>query len=199
MKLFFFIRSATVNLNSYQIKDIPGSTGRLDVISRCILSALLNGDKFMEDTQIWIFFDNYGTFVFDSESLNIKTFPRSEILLSDYIVNLIRNKSDNIYDQNNPLDLVKYSMINILDAIKQKIKEGLNIYVLNEDGDDFFKYRDEILSMKKAVFIIGSQSGEFINSKKLRELNLPYISLGNQAYLASSVIRLIRLNLKLEI
>jgi len=188
-----------VNIDNYRIKDIPGSSGRLDVISRCILSALLNGDKFLEDTQIWIFFDNYGTFIFNSELLNFETFPRSEILLSDYFVNLIRNKSGNIYDQNNPLVLVKYSEMDIFDAIRHKKKQGFKIYVLKESGDDFYEHRNEILLNNMAVFIIGSQSGEFINSKILRKLDLPNLSLGNQFYLASSVIRLIKMNLKLEI
>ncbi|TFF63532.1 MAG: tRNA (pseudouridine(54)-N(1))-methyltransferase TrmY, partial [Promethearchaeota archaeon] len=40
-KLIFFIKSESVNLKNYTIKDIPGSSGRLDVISRCLLSGLL--------------------------------------------------------------------------------------------------------------------------------------------------------------
>ena len=61
MNLIFFIRSSTVNLNNYHIKDIPGTTGRLDVISRCIIAALLDENEFEEYNQIWVFLDEYGT------------------------------------------------------------------------------------------------------------------------------------------
>ncbi len=46
MNLIFFIKSATVDLKNYTIKDIPGSSGRLDVISRCILAAILSNNNF---------------------------------------------------------------------------------------------------------------------------------------------------------
>jgi len=52
MVLTFFIKSATVDISRYTIKDPLGSSGRLDVISRCILSALLRNDSFEKDVQI---------------------------------------------------------------------------------------------------------------------------------------------------
>jgi len=45
------------------------------------------------------------------------------------------------------------------------------------------------------IFIVGSQGGEFIDSKELLVLKLPKISIGTQLYLASSVIRLLKLHL----
>ena len=67
MNLTFFIKSPTVNLNNYTIKDIPGSSGRLDVISRCILAAILSEGDFEVNVKIWVFLDNYGTYVFEEE------------------------------------------------------------------------------------------------------------------------------------
>ncbi|MHA1487281.1 MAG: hypothetical protein ACTSSC_08925, partial [Promethearchaeota archaeon] len=70
MNLIFFIKSATVDIGRYTIKDIPGSSGRLDVISRCVLSALTISTNLEENIQIWVFLDKYGTFVFDSDLFN---------------------------------------------------------------------------------------------------------------------------------
>ena len=49
--------------------------------------------------------------------------------------------------------------------------------------------------MQKIVFIIGAQEDYCINSEELLKLNLPNFSLGSQSYLASSIIRLIKLYL----
>ena len=62
MTIIFFINSKTVCIEDYNIKDVLGSSGRLDVISRCILAAILNIDGFDKNTQIWAFLDKYGTF-----------------------------------------------------------------------------------------------------------------------------------------
>lgn len=197
MTVVFFIKSISINIENYTIKDIPGSSGRFDVISRCILSALLSNGCFERNIQIWTFLEKYGTFLFDSNSLDYNLFPKNEIILTDNFVNLIKKTKSINSEKSNPLDLVQNSDINIFDAINQKLKEGFNIYVLNENGEDFFKYKKEILSKYKVVFVIGSQSGEIIDSYKLREMNLTNLSLGQKSYLASSVIRLIKLNLML--
>ncbi|MFW9896782.1 MAG: hypothetical protein ACFFD7_13335, partial [Candidatus Thorarchaeota archaeon] len=85
MNLYFFIRSQTINLDNYTIRDIPGSSGRLDVISRCILAALLGKEGFERNIGIWVFLDNYGTYIFNS-NLNYEIFPKNELLLTDHFV-----------------------------------------------------------------------------------------------------------------
>ncbi|MFX0033168.1 MAG: hypothetical protein ACFE8E_11125 [Candidatus Hodarchaeota archaeon] len=199
MKVFFFIKSGSVNVSNYTIKDIPGSSGRLDVISRCILAAILNENGFEKYIQIWVFLEKYGTFIFEPKSLDYDLFPKNEILLTDYFVDIIKNRDGRLKDTNNPLKDVKYFNTDIFTMINDFINKDYSIYVLNESGADFFEFLDEILSKKNIIFIIGSQTGEIIKSKELIELNLPNLSLGTQSYLASSVIRLIRINLSLEI
>jgi len=197
MKTIFFIKSSTVNLENYYIKDIQGTSGRLDVVSRCILSAITNDNKLEENIQIWAFLDKYGTFVFDSNTFNNDTFPKNEILLTDYFVDFIKkgNKKYNV----NPLDSIKSSNLDIFEAIKKFIKKKYQIFVLNESGAGFSKIFMDISLKKNMLFIVGDQSGELINSKELKELKLTDLSLGSRSYLASSTIRLIKLNLSLLI
>ncbi|MFX1408127.1 MAG: hypothetical protein ACFFC9_12370 [Promethearchaeota archaeon] len=199
MTIIFFINSNTVNIDKYNIKDIPGSSGRFDVISRCIISALIKDGGFERDFQIWTFLEKYGTYIFDPNSLDYQLFPKNEILLTDYFVKLIKEGQVRNNKQVNPLNSIEHRDINIIDAIKLKREQGYNIYILNESGEDFFKYKVEILSRNNVVFVIGSQSGEFIESPELKELDLPNLSLGYQSFLASSVISLIKLNLMLKI
>jgi tRNA (pseudouridine54-N1)-methyltransferase len=197
MTLIFFIKSATVNLNNYTIKDIPGSSGRLDVISRCILAAILSEGDFEKNIQIWMFLDNYGTFIFSPELLDYRNFPKNELKLTDYFVQFLikSNLAETLND--NPLKSIKTSNMNILEAIKKFKKTNYSIFTLKEEGKDFIKLKSRIQEKKDILFIIGSQEDEFLNSKELLALKIPTISIGNQSYLASSVIKLLKMHILL--
>jgi tRNA (pseudouridine54-N1)-methyltransferase len=196
MLLKFFIKSATVNIKNYSIKDIPGSSGRLDVIIRCILAAILSNNNFEKKVEIWVFLNNYGTLIINSELLDYAHFPKNELMLTDYFVDLLQKQNSKEKLINNPLNSIKISKLSIIDAIKKFQKLNYFIASLKEDGKDFFKSKKNIKAKNNVIFIIGSQDDEFLHSKELRSLNLPNFSLGTQSYLASSVIRLIKLHLK---
>lgn len=199
MELIFFIKSTTVDIDNYTIKDIPSSSGRLDVISRCILSALINDDALEKNIQIHVFLDNYGTFIFDSNLFNNEYFPKNEILLTDFFVDLIKKTKKQEKNFETPLASVKYSELDIISAIKNFVKKKYKIYVLNENGIDFKKVFEELSSKDNLLFILGDQSGDLVKNEELKKLNLTNLSLGNRSYLASSTIRLIKMNLQLLI
>jgi len=69
------------------------------------------------------------------------------------------------------------------------------IFILKEGGRDFLNLKNTIQKKDNIVFILGSQKDEFLDSKELGELKIPIISIGSQSYLASSVIRLLKLHL----
>lgn len=191
MRVTFFIRSSTVSLEKYTIKDLPGSSGRLDVISRTILSALLGDRGLEQNVSIWVFLDKYGTFAFYSKYFNNKTFPKNEILFSDYFVKYIIDKT-----QPNPLEKIVQKELEIFNAIESFINKKYQVFILEEDGQDFYPFFKNLNHESNLLFIVGNQSGELITSKELSNFKFTRISLGSQSYLASSVVRLIKLNLK---
>ncbi|MFX0027737.1 MAG: hypothetical protein ACFE8B_00885 [Candidatus Hermodarchaeota archaeon] len=195
MNIIFFIKSATISLNNYTIKDIPGSSGRLDVISRCILAALLNRGKFEKSVKVWVFLDNYKSYIFDPQSFIYDNFPKNEIRFTDYFVDIILNRNRNEENVNNPLRFAKISKISIIEAITKFQKMNYNLFILKEDGDDFFRLRNDIGVRSNLIFIIGSQDDNFLDSEELSILNIRRISIGTHSYLASSVIRLLKLHL----
>jgi len=199
VNLIFFIKSATVDIGRYTIKDIPGSSGRLDVISRCVLSALTISTNLEENIQIWVFLDKYGTFVFDSDLFNDESFPKNEILLTDFFVEFIKKTKKGEKYPETPLDSIKYSKLDIFDAIKNFIEKKYKVFALNENGKDFKEVFEELSSKDNLLFILGDQSGDLLNNNELKKLNLVDLSLGNRSYLASSTIRLIKMNLQLLI
>ena len=123
--------------------------------------------------------------------LDYETFPKDELSLADCFADLIRNKDL----ENNPLNAVKSLQISIFDALRQYQELGYKIFVLKEKGKDFFHYSEEYHMEKDILFVIGNQSGDLIKSKKLQSMKFPSLSLGSQSYLASSVIRLIKMSL----
>jgi tRNA (pseudouridine54-N1)-methyltransferase len=197
VNLIFFVKSETVDISKYSIKDIPGSSGRLDVISRCILSALTLRNKLEKNIQLWVFLDKYGTYIFNSNSFNNERFPKNEILLTDFFVDFIKKKKKHEGYLETPLDSIECSDLGIFDAIKNYTKKNYKIYLLNENGIDFKKVFEELSSKDNLLFILGDQTGDLLNDKELKELNLTNLSLGNRSYLASSTIRLIKMNLHL--
>ncbi|MFW9878883.1 MAG: hypothetical protein ACFFG0_37865 [Candidatus Thorarchaeota archaeon] len=194
MNLLFFVKSSTINLEHYAIKDIPGSSGRLDVISRCVLAAILSEGDFEKEVQIWVFLDNYGTFLFNPELLDYRNFPKNELKLTDYFARLLIKPNLPERPNNNPLNSIKTLNISIFKAIKKFQKLNYSIFTLREDGKDFLKLKSRIQEKKNILFIIGSQEDTFLNSKELLTLKIPSISIGNQSYLASSVIKLLKLH-----
>lgn len=193
MKAVFFIKSETINLSNYTLKDPIGSTGRLDVITRCALAVLLNNFKLEQNIEFWAFLDNYDTYIFKSELFQQETFPISELRFMDYFVEIIQG-IDNENDIKNPLNKVIISGIDIFDAIEKIRKKEFQGYILHEEGTEFSQEKFE--KDKKYFFIIGNQLGNFLDSKELKDTGIPRVSLGTpQSYLASSVIKLIKLQI----
>jgi len=85
-------------------------------------------------------------------------------------------------------------MIQYIKTLKQTNEHS--IFVLKEataKPQTFIDSLKKITEQKNLVFVIGNQSEDFINSDTFLRLNLMELSLGSQSYLASSVIRLIKL------
>ena len=193
MTIIFFIKSSTVDISKYTIKDIPGSSGRLDVISRCVLAAILGKDNFEKEIQIHLFLDRYGTFIFEPDSFDFDIFPKNEILFTDYFVDLLQKDHIRKKKPLNPLSLVRTSKISMIEAIRYFQNLNYSIFILKEGGINFLNLRKTIQKIENVLFVVGSQEDEFLDSKELLDLKIPIISLGNQSYLASSVIRLLKL------
>ncbi len=193
MTIIFFIKSSTIDISKYTIKNIPGSSGRLDVISRCVLAAILGKDNFEEDIQIYLFLDRYGTFIFEPENFDFDIFPKNEILFTDYFVDILQNDNIRKNQHLNPLSLVRTSKMSMIEAIRYFQNLNYSIFILKEGGNDILNLRKTIQKIDNILFILGSQEDEFLDSSELLELKIPIISIGNQSYLASSVIRLLKL------
>lgn len=191
MSTIFLIKSSTVDLTNYTIKNVQSSTKRLDVIIRCILAALMDKDRFYPKHEIWVFLDKYGGFIFNSEDLDYDNFPKNELLLCDAFVKFIRRKDEDETLQES-LKGVKITTDSAMESIENLVERGYQAHIMIESGEQFEPHVHEMRS-KDNLFIIGNQEGELISSEEIKSLDLKKLCLGNISYLASQVIRLINI------
>lgn len=187
MNLVFFIQSKTVNLQNFTIKDLPGSSGRFDVICRCILSAIYRDYNLEESVQIWAFLPKYGTYVFDSMELDPHTFPKNELSLAKKFANFILKDDQELK--------IQKTNMSIFEAINEFIKKDYKIMALSEAGRSFERFLEVSQDFNDLLCIIGDQTGDLLDSIELAKLNVQFLSLGAKSYLASSVIRLVKIAL----
>jgi tRNA pseudouridine-54 N-methylase len=192
LKIVFFIKSETIDLNNFSLKDPLGSSGRLDVIVRCALAALLNNYELEDNIEFWTFLDNYGTYIFKSSLFDQSTFPIGELKFMEYFIEILKGV-DKESIVKNPLKEVIISNTDIMSAIENLKKEVFKEFILHESGN---KITPQLFTdATKFLFIIGNQSGDFLDSKQILSSNIPRISLGEISYLSSSVIKLIKTEL----
>ena len=187
MNLVFFIQSKTVNLQNFTIKDLPGSSGRFDVVCRCILSAIYNNCNLEKSVQIWVFLPQYGTYIFNSRELNSHKFPKNELSLAKKFANFILQNDQELKIQKNNM--------NVFEAINEFIKKDYKIIVLSERGQSFENFLEESKDFNDLLCIIGDQTGDLLESNELNKLDLQHLSFGTKSYLASSIIRLVKMAL----
>ncbi len=191
--MIFFIESDTVDISNYTIKDIPGSTGRLDVISRCVLAALMNDDGFDISSEIWVFLKKYGTFIFNPKKLIYEIFPKNELQFTDYFVKAIKSYYSIKELNNNPLSGVAYIDQDMNASLSNLMRDGYRAHALMEKGINIMEGMNNSTSPQKMVFIIGNQMGISHRFEAHLSEKIKVISLGLKSYLASSVIRLIKI------
>jgi len=193
LTLIFLIKSETVDISNYTIKDIPGSTGRLDVISRCILAAIMRNKIFEKKVKIYIFLNQLGNYLFDPNKLNKISFPTNELLLSDLLVSIIKTRIKEGNENLQNAQGIEVISKDIFQIIQDYQNLNFKSFILCEEGENIIRIRETFTSLKEnLLFIIGNQRGDFLNSHKLEKIDLPKISLGKMSYLASSCIRLIK-------
>ncbi|MHA1579440.1 MAG: hypothetical protein ACTSUQ_07420 [Candidatus Freyarchaeota archaeon] len=84
MKRVFILKASTARTdNKFTIKDLPGSSGRIDLVCRCILAALLTSSSHRTDTILYAVLEGPPrpplTIEIDGEK--IEQLPRNELQL----------------------------------------------------------------------------------------------------------------------
>jgi len=183
MRNFIIFSRKGVTSPDFSLNDLPGSGGRMDLVCRCVNSALWISHGVRDDTNIYIVLngppDPPITIVFKGNS--IKRVSPDERNIASWIKKAIASARGKEWTK--VQDGILSSKKSFQDVIRE-LKDN-PIYVLHENG----KFLDEIEIKKNPVFVLGDHIGlpkkeEFF----VKRFNCEKISLGKISYLASHCI-----------
>ncbi|MEM2134922.1 MAG: hypothetical protein QXG44_08725 [Candidatus Jordarchaeaceae archaeon] len=192
MKRIFILKASTARTdNKFTIKDLPGTSGRLDVVCRCILSSLLLLEGHRLDTIIYSVLEGppRPPITVEVNGEEIKDLPRDELKIALILKELL--------DPEGTRDIVSgFKLMNkgFQDIVEEKFCES-ETYFLHRAGKNINEVLSGFLNLKRPqlTFILGDHIGLNQNDiKYLVEMGIKPISLGPKEYLGSHCISLIQ-------
>ncbi|MCS7106262.1 MAG: tRNA (pseudouridine(54)-N(1))-methyltransferase TrmY [Candidatus Aenigmarchaeota archaeon] len=187
MREFILRASKAVTTPDFNLNDLPGSAGRMDLVCRCISSALWISNDLRRDSRIFVVLEGPPfppkLLIFDGRSL--KGVNPDERNIASHIKKALRIglnlKLDQEIEVSPGIKVVKRSFESL---IKEKVKE-MQVLYLHPEGKDI----KEIEIKENVAFIVGDHVGIARKTEKLMErLNIQKVSLGKVIYLASHAI-----------
>lgn len=182
-----------VTTNKFLIRDLPGTSGRLDVIFRCILATfsfgfhnrvfhtVLNGPP-----------DPPKSVEFNGNRL--KELPQDEIGMALLFQTLLDPLTKRTVEG---IHLAKNSFLQIATELSQ---EG-EVFLLQEKSMPFHKYLNELKKTQSKMNSVSFVLSDYLDlnqqeEEDLNQLGVKRISLGSQSYLASHCIVFVLFELK---
>jgi len=172
--------------SNFNIEDLPGSGGRMDLVARCITASLWLSHAIRPDVKIYVVLNGPPnppvTILFDGGAIQkVSTDERTTAL---WIKKALMEDFGKEWHTFRPGILVARKS---LQEIVKELKDQ-NIYVLHENGTNI----SDVKIKENPVFLLGDHIGI---PDKDEKFVLRYaeekISLGKQVYLASSCISVI--------
>jgi tRNA (pseudouridine54-N1)-methyltransferase len=194
MTRFFILKASEARTSSdFKLNDLPASSGRLDVVCRCIIASLLDAGKIRDDTVFIALLEGNPNppIELKLDGKRLETLPRSEVGIA-YILKKVLEERFNTDEEYTPsywrgACLCKKSYLELLDSSFLPSQ----LYYLHERGEDIREA--EIDQDRDSVFVLGSNKGLSLEDEKpLNRLGAKRISVGPLSYLSSQVITLVQ-------
>ena len=164
--------------SNFNVEDLPSSGGRMDLVARCISSALWLSHGIREDTKIFVVLNGLPrppvTICFDGGA--IRKISPDERSIAIWIKKALASDFSDWFEFREGITISRKSFQEIVESFKDK-----PIYVLSEKGK-------KLKIKKDPVFILGDNFGLPENEEKFVLKYGKRLSLGKKSYLASSCI-----------
>lgn len=166
----------------FSIKSLAGSGGRMDLVCRCIIAALLSPGGVDRGCRITVVLEGPPdpplSVEFDGAAMDRA--PEGEEEAAGMLVSAMRGA---------PPRGVSASREGFDSAVRNYLKEGFSIYYLHEEGKDF----TEVGYGERAAFALGDQKGIDPQGERfLDSVGAERVSLGPHPYLASHCIAIVK-------
>lgn len=193
-RIFLLKASDARTSSDFNLKDLPSSSGRLDVVCRCAIASLLRNEQIRNDTVFLASLEGPPnppiTFRFNGRMT--RNLPFSEIGVAKDLKRMLerleRQSAENVHREG--IDVERKSFT---EALEYELEVGKpnKLYYLHERGDDI---RDvNVDPGSNCIFALGSNKGLAAEDEEaLDRLNAQKISVGPISYLSSQVITFVQ-------
>ncbi len=186
MRTFILYSRKGVTSSNFSLEDLPSSGGRMDLVCRCVTSAMWVSQKLREDTRIFVVLNGLPkppvTILFSPEMERVTVDERSVAIWVKKALNKVG--AEGWHSLDNGIRVARKSFEEVLKGIKGRSP----VYVLEESGKNIDKVRME----ENPIFILGDNVGLPTNEEKLALKYGEKISLGSTSYLSSSCISVVQ-------
>ncbi|MCD6512564.1 MAG: tRNA (pseudouridine(54)-N(1))-methyltransferase TrmY [Thermoplasmata archaeon] len=181
----FYVKSHAKTSPDINLKDLPGSAGRLDIVARCINSAF------------WLSYGIRKNVIFHTilhgeprapvyirmEGKKLRKVTPDERNIAIFIGKALKKFDTNAEIESTPgIFVSRKTFEELLEENKDK-----NFYLLDEEGDDIFNVKIE-----NPFFILGDNADIAEEEKRLLDkYDAKKISIGKKSYLSSHCIAII--------
>nr|MDO8134823.1 hypothetical protein [Candidatus Njordarchaeum guaymaensis] len=192
-RIFLLKASEARTSGDFNLKDLPSSSGRLDVVCRCAIAALLENEEIRDDTVFVATLEGPPnppvTLRVDGRTL--RSLPFSEIGVAEILKRVLGNPSR--MDAEHPLwEGVHVEISSFIETLNYELEacKPSKLYYLHEKSDDI---RDLDINLDhNCIFALGSNKGLTAEDEELLDrLDAQRISVGPLSYLSSQVITLV--------
>lgn len=162
---------------NFNLEDLPSSGGRMDLVARCISSALFISHAIRQDTEIVAVLNGppQSPVAVRFDGASVRKIAPDERSIAIWLKKILTEGK-----LTNGIVAEKKSLQHLVKEMK-----GRPIYVLHEKG----KPIEEVTIEKDPVFVFGDDSGIPLKDEKfILRYAKEKISLGNTPYLASTVV-----------
>ena len=191
MRAFVLLARKARTTPDFELNDLPGSGGRLDLVARCVTQALWLSHKLREDTCFYAVLcgprNPPKSIAFFAPSLrrvspderNIGSWIKKALEKSE------KEKSKDWLFVQPGIAIAKIGLIKLL----EELKSDFTFYVLHEKGEKI----ESVEFASNPCFILGDHLGipKKIENHVVKKFKAKKVSLGKQSYLASSCIAIV--------
>ncbi len=191
-RVFLLKANEACTSSDFKLNDLPASSGRLDVVCRCVIASLLEAGRIRDDTVFIVILEGKPNppirLKLDGEKL--QTLPFSEVGVASMIKQVLEVHLEKGKQHTVPIWLgVSIENKSFTETLDSDLTSG-ELYYLHEKGEDIRNIG--INPAKDNIFVLGSNKGLSAEDEKpLDYHNAKRISVGPLSYLSSHVITLV--------
>ncbi|MFA4639680.1 tRNA (pseudouridine(54)-N(1))-methyltransferase TrmY [Pyrococcus kukulkanii] len=180
----------------FSLKDLPGTSGRIDLICRALNAAFHLSHSFRKNVRVYVTFlgppDPPKTIRFEGPKIRPKILNPDEISIAKVIGKALK-VGRNIRNPTKEVEVLPGIFINRMtfeDVVRRNVK--MNLYLLEEGGKDISNL---VFPKDNLAFILGDHLGLTKEDLSFLEGIAEKISIGPKAYLTSHVISFVNIYL----